>query len=453
MLLLEKAVRCDGEGFRTAILLAGSVACCITASAARSNGLLLAAYIAYAAARLAARRRAAGRSVRFIASVATWAGRMVSLVTACLLVALPYLAFSWYAFFLYCAPAPEWVRTFASAVGVHLPHQPSHPDRQWCSLDSAAAASASAFVNDGSTHTAGSNSSAGQPSAPGPGSHLWLTRPPRIYAFVQAHYWNVGFLRYYGPNQIPQLLLASPMIALTASCTWAYFAPDGRLAASLRRAVQLAAWLLLPSVFASRVEAAIGCNCSTDAAKDALPPMIETVGPDAKAELPLVSQSADKEQLRRRKDPGVAVVTAEHYDSARPKLLASTASADSESPFLDVDATLPYMLHWAGLVVIGVLFMHVQVTTRFVCACPALYWGMGHLWLSQQARLAAGPATAGAATGGGSAVANDPPRGCLASFATSLLAFVADVRARLLLYCIGYTALGAMLFLNFYDWT
>ncbi|KAF4990145.1 hypothetical protein FGRMN_8673 [Fusarium graminum] len=37
---------------------------------------------------------------------------------------------------------------------------------------------------------------------------------PSIYTFVQEEYWNVGFLRYWTPNQIPLFLLAAPMLTI-----------------------------------------------------------------------------------------------------------------------------------------------------------------------------------------------------------------------------------------------
>ncbi|KAI1757916.1 GPI mannosyltransferase 2 [Xylaria castorea] len=45
----------------------------------------------------------------------------------------------------------------------------------------------------------------------------WCTKPfPSIYTFVQEHHWNVGFLRYWTPANVPLFLLAGPMLYLMA---------------------------------------------------------------------------------------------------------------------------------------------------------------------------------------------------------------------------------------------
>ena len=46
-------------------------------------------------------------------------------------------------------------------------------------------------------------------------SRPWCSRlPPSIYSWVQEHYWDVGFLRYWTLNNLPLFLLAGPMLAI-----------------------------------------------------------------------------------------------------------------------------------------------------------------------------------------------------------------------------------------------
>ena len=43
----------------------------------------------------------------------------------------------------------------------------------------------------------------------------WCTRvPPSIYSWVQEHYWEVGFMKYWTLNNLPLFLLAAPMLVV-----------------------------------------------------------------------------------------------------------------------------------------------------------------------------------------------------------------------------------------------
>jgi phosphatidylinositol glycan class V len=55
---------------------------------------------------------------------------------------------------------------------------------------------------------------------------VWCRRMvPSIFSWVQSHYWNVGFLRYWVLPNIPLFLLAIPMLAVLLLSGWAYTGP------------------------------------------------------------------------------------------------------------------------------------------------------------------------------------------------------------------------------------
>ena len=50
-----------------------------------------------------------------------------------------------------------------------------------------------------------------------PYCHTWY---PSMYSHVQQHYWGVGFMRYYTLTQLPNFVLAAPIIGLSAAVLW-----------------------------------------------------------------------------------------------------------------------------------------------------------------------------------------------------------------------------------------
>lgn len=147
-----------------------------------------------------------------------------------------------------------------------------------------------------------------------------------MYMFIQREYWNVGFLRYYELKQVPNFVLAAPVIVLSA------------------------------------------------------------------------------------------------YSLVRFAQAVRTSQSSSSKHTLKLEA--PYYVHWLVLLVNALLVVHIQVTTRLLCACPPLFWAPAAFLVESSA--------------------------CTDSTAPPRL----TTRGRLVVvYFLLYTVLGAVLFPSFYPWT
>jgi phosphatidylinositol glycan class V len=75
-------------------------------------------------------------------------------------------------------------------------------------------------------------------------SRPWCSHTfPSIYSWVQKHYWNVGFLSYWTPGNIPLFFLAAPMLAVLAASALCILLEPRQVLASI---AQLSAPLLRP---------------------------------------------------------------------------------------------------------------------------------------------------------------------------------------------------------------
>lgn len=157
----------------------------------------------------------------------------------------------------------------------------------------------------------------------------WCKQGPwfNLYSYVQRKYWNVGFLKYYEWKQLPNFLLAAPVLATSAwavatwiSCSWNRFQERGK---QTFRANSTASYLY-------------------------------DIIPWAKFSL-------------------------RHF------VTDAVADDGTNTPtIIDAEATLvgsPLLLgHYAVLAASTFLCLtiaHVQISTRMICStCPALYWFM-----------------------------------------------------------------------------
>lgn len=63
-------------------------------------------------------------------------------------------------------------------------------------------------------------------------SPAWCAaRVPYLYGHVQRHYWGVGFLRYFELKQLPNFLLAAPILMMTTHGCFRFVSDHGTLAA------------------------------------------------------------------------------------------------------------------------------------------------------------------------------------------------------------------------------
>lgn len=136
---------------------------------------------------------------------------------------------------------------------------------------------------------------------------------------------NVGLWRYYTPAQIPNFIIAAPMLMIALSMIWTFVAFDWRRSATL------------------------GAICTKAPAQ-------QSAAPSPQGSPPPTSTRGEEGGGRK------GVIDGE------------------DVPFTQRNVVLPHVVLLALMTAYTLLFAHVQIAARLFSFQPAIYWQMAHLF-------------------------------------------------------------------------
>ncbi|XP_059175549.1 GPI mannosyltransferase 2-like [Physella acuta] len=234
---------------------------------------------------------------------------------------------------------------------------------------------------------------------------------PLSYSYIQKHHWNVGFLSYYELKQLPNFMLALPIIILSVRSCLYFFGLNKKLFYGLG--------------FCDKVEGDQSVSRPG-----------EVINEDC-VNTTVYTRVKDKQKMAR----------------------------DSHSDIKVSSEIVVLVFHLASLLLFGCFFMHIQVLTRLLCSSsPLLYWYVSVLYLG----------TSGHRTTEGTSVNCDSnihqnktgfnlPRAIVYILRAFKLNFIIIVfnkwHSSLLefkcyyIYFLTYCVVGTVMFSNFLPWT
>ncbi|KAK8664984.1 hypothetical protein V6N13_084751 [Hibiscus sabdariffa] len=168
-------------------------------------------------------------------------------------------------------------------------------------------------------------------------------RIPLLYNYIQSHYWGVGFLRYFQFKQLPNFLLASPILSL-AVCSIIYYVKSR------------------PEIVRS-----LGFQASVEEKSS-----MAVIFSFQKSHRSNDTQFSEEYSSRKQEN---------HNLKLRKKIRQGgdhaegiTVHGSSEKLGYTSAFILPFILHVGFMVATAFFVMHVQVATRFLSVSPCLYW-------------------------------------------------------------------------------
>ncbi|XP_058108525.1 uncharacterized protein LOC131251674 [Magnolia sinica] len=184
-------------------------------------------------------------------------------------------------------------------------------------------------------------------------------RVPLLYDFLQSHYWGVGFLRYFQLKQLPNFLLASPILSL-AVCSIIHYGK------------------LRPDIVFS-----LGIRASPEERNSSA--VLYLLGTDQRLKSSQVSVKSSSSKslredltVRRRKQKTGEEDSDSNQDALQSDYEASSPAKQGYASIL----VLPFVLHMGFMTAVAFFVMYVQVATRFLSASPPLYWFAAYLTAS-----------------------------------------------------------------------
>ncbi|XP_021728844.1 GPI mannosyltransferase 2-like isoform X2 [Chenopodium quinoa] len=159
---------------------------------------------------------------------------------------------------------------------------------------------------------------------------------PLLYGFIQSHYWGVGFLQYFQFKQLPNFLLASPVLSLAFCSIISYLKADPE------------------NFFSLGFGTASKKNNAASLEDEYL-------------------SAANKEPIIVRRRPKSMIVERSVFPKENQVSVKSGYYSAS---------VIPFIIHLSFMAATVFFVMHVQVATRFLSASPPLYWFASYLMTS-----------------------------------------------------------------------